>query len=54
MTMKGGAREGTVFQTVRQLKEKGLSTQEAISEVEGILRGKLPAHIVAMVYRECG
>jgi len=41
-----------VFNHVRMLKEKGLTTKEAIEEIESTLRGKLPEHIKARIYQE--
>jgi len=49
MGVKGGASQETIFHTIRILKEKGLSVDEAIVGVESILRGKLPEHLVDMI-----
>ena len=35
-------KEQTIFNQVSSLMEKGLSLDEAIGEIEGILRGTLP------------
>lgn len=54
MTIKGGATAPTVFHTVRQMMAKGMTLEQAIAEVEAILRGKLPEHIIALIRQECG
>ena len=54
MTIKGGATAPTVFHSVRQMMEKGMTLEQAIAEVEAILRGKLPEHIIALIRQECG
>ena len=54
MSMKGGATAPTVFHTVRQMMAKGMTVEQAIVEVEAILRGKLPDHIKDMIRQECG
>lgn len=54
MPIKSGARQETVFETVRMLVEKGLTVEDAIMEVESILHGKLPEHIKDMIRREVG
>jgi len=51
--IKGGARQETIFDSVKILVEKGMTVKEAIAEVEAILRGKLPEHIVDRIYQEC-
>ena len=54
MTIKGGATAPTVFHTVRQMMAKGMTVEQAIAEVEAILRSKLPDHIKDMIRQECG
>ena len=45
MTTKLDTMEQNIFNQVRLLREKGLSTDEAIGEIESILRAKLPEGI---------
>ena len=52
MPIKGGAKQETIFDTIHLLKEKGLTLDEAIEEVQSILRGKLPEHILEMIRRD--
>ena len=52
--IKSGARQETIFDTIRMLRAKGLTVQEAILEVESILRGKFSEDIKAQIYQECG
>ena len=54
MTIKGGARQETVFETVRILLKKGMTVDQAIEEVESLLRGKLPEIIVDKIKEELG
>ena len=54
MTIKGGADHKTVFDTVRIMLKKGMTVEQSIAEVEAILRGKLPDHIIALIRQECG
>ena len=42
-------KQETIFDTIRILQAKGLSVDEAIAEVESILRGKLPENLVIMI-----
>lgn len=55
--VKGGARQKTIFDTVRMLIEKGLTIQEAIEEVESKLHlrpyGGLSEELKARIYQEC-
>ena len=53
MTIKGGSSHQTVFNSVKIMMEKGMSVDQAIEEVESVLRGKLPDHIVAIIRQEC-
>ena len=52
--IKGGAREGTVFHSVNVMMAKGMTVQQAIVEVEKILRCQLPEDIKARISQECG
>ena len=52
MTIKGGAPPETVFHSVKIMIEKGMDFQEAINEVESILRGKIPDHIKDRIRQE--
>ncbi len=52
--LKGGASQESIFQTVKIHMEKGMTVQEAITEIESILRCKLTEHIVNLIYQECG
>jgi len=54
-TIKGGASQTTVQESVKYLvDDKGMTVQQAIEEVQSILRCKLPEHIVALIKQECG
>ena len=44
----------TVFDTVKQLLEKGMTLEEAIREVEFKLRTPFPENIRDMIREECG
>jgi len=52
-TIKGGADKGTIFATVQQYMNCGATVEQAIEKAEGILRGKLPEHIIALIRQEC-
>ena len=54
MTIKGGARQETIFHTVRIIMARGATIDQAIKEVESILRCQLPKHIKALIRQECG
>ena len=51
--IKGGARQETIFDTVKMLTEKGLTIKEAIEEIESVLHGKLPDRVISLIYQEC-
>ena len=53
MTIKGGATQETIFDSVKILMEKGMSFSEAIEEVEGILHGKLTDDLKDRIRQEC-
>ena len=42
-------KQETIFGTIRILKDKGLSVDEAIAEVEARLRGRLSEDIIARI-----
>jgi hypothetical protein len=52
MTISNGFRPTGILDTVAILKLKGMSTWDAIKEVESKLRGPLPEHIRQMILRE--
>ena len=53
MTVKGGADQKTVFNSVKKAMVEGCNVYEAIVKVENILRGKIPEHIKALIYQDC-
>lgn len=54
MSIKGGAREGTIFHSVNMMVAKGITIQQAIKKVETILRCQLSEDIKSRIYQECG
>jgi len=54
MNIKGGAQEPSIFGTVLMLVARGYTVAEAITEVESILRCKLPEELVTRIKQECG
>lgn len=50
MTVK--ERPETVFHSVKIMMEKGMSLDQAIEEIESILRGKIPDHIKDRIRQE--
>ena len=51
-SIKGGARQDTIFQSVRMMMRKGMGFSEAIREVEGILRAKFDEELIAIIKTE--
>ena len=45
-------KEQTIFNQVSSLMEKGLSLDEAIGEIERILRGRLPDNLKARIHEQ--
>ena len=48
-TIKGGARVQTIFDSIEDYTRRGYTLQEAIEEVEKVLRCKLPENIVELI-----
>ena len=53
MTIKGGASQETVFQTVQLLMKEGISVEEAIAKVESKFYCHLPELIKNLIRQEC-
>ena len=52
--VKGGARQEIIFDTIQFYIDRGLDINDAIKEVESILRGKLPENIVDLIKQKFG
>ena len=51
--IKGGAAPETIFNTIKKMMANGKTIDQAISQVESILRSKLPEHILDLIRQEC-
>lgn len=50
--IKGGCTQSTVFDTIQFYIDRGLSVDQAVQEVESVLRGKLGEDLIARIKTE--